>query len=217
MSDMMNHHIVSIVEGAGDVGAVPILLRKILSERHNRYDIQVGQPKNGGGRPGLMNRLEKFIEHSLRTPGCSAILVLVDADTTCPVELARTLTKNCAERSPNVPVAVVCANRAYENWFLASIGSVKAQPGESKGIINAGADFEGNPDEVPDAKRQLRAWMLQGTRYRESEHQAPLSERINIETAARVSRSFRRLCDAVAELVTAIDSGFNTVTPTPGP
>jgi len=45
--------IIPIVEGDGEVTAVPALLRKILVQA-TRYDIQIARPKNANGRGNLL-------------------------------------------------------------------------------------------------------------------------------------------------------------------
>ncbi len=67
-----------IVEGAGDVKAVPRLIRETL-HRQNIFDLNVGpRPKRNVElkklrRPG---ELERFIEYGLRDDGDSVLLVL---------------------------------------------------------------------------------------------------------------------------------------------
>ena len=83
--------IVPVVEGAGDVAALPELLGRILRERFNRTDVIVAQGKSGvvttNGRQKLESKLENFLGHAQNKPECDAILVLLDADDDCPVEL----------------------------------------------------------------------------------------------------------------------------------
>jgi len=83
--------IVPIVEGQGDVAALPILLRRLLWEQNNRYDVQIAKPKKTGGSGGLMRDLEGFLRLAASTPDCGSILVLIDADDKCPKELAKKL------------------------------------------------------------------------------------------------------------------------------
>ena len=56
-----NPKLIAIVEGEGDVNAVPILLRRILWEL-GRYDVEVQSPiRSGGGKSGLIKELERLI------------------------------------------------------------------------------------------------------------------------------------------------------------
>jgi hypothetical protein len=55
---------------------------------------------------------------------------------------------------------------------------------------------------------------LSGSRaYKEDEDQAAFTQRIDLELAKQNSRSFRRLCHAVEEIIAAIDGGTSAVTP----
>ena len=113
-------NIVAIVEGDGDVAAVPGLLRRILGERLFRYDIQAAKPKQAHGKPNLLKKFEQLLQYAI-IDNCDAILVVLDADEECPVNEARTLVTRAAALSLTVPVAIVYAKSEYETWFIASL------------------------------------------------------------------------------------------------
>ena len=188
--------IVPIVEGPGDEVAAPVLLRRVLGERLGRYDLEVKRPKKAKGRGRLVKRLESFLEYARRTPRCAAILVLLDADKDCPKELGARLACRALTTGVGIPIAVVCAKPEYENWFLASD---EGFPGDVEG-------FRG-------AKEWLSHKMPSGLAYKETKDQAALSSAIDIEAAFQGSRSFRRLCSALEELVACIDTNKMSVTP----
>ena len=81
--------IVPIVEGPGDVEAVPALLWKLLAEQ-GRYDIQIETPQNAHGCGNLTTPggIERFVQNAWTKRDCGAVLILVDADKKCPVEMA---------------------------------------------------------------------------------------------------------------------------------
>lgn len=64
--------IVPIVEGDGEVDAVPKLLWKLLAEKQ-RWDIQVTRARNAHGCENLKKHggLESFIERAWREPDCA--------------------------------------------------------------------------------------------------------------------------------------------------
>jgi len=188
--------IVPIVEGPGDQAAAPVLLRRLLGERMQRGDLGIASAINANGKGALVKKLEAFVGYARKTPRCAAILILLDADDDCPVELGECLAKRAEIAAYDVPTVVVCANREYENWFLASDD-----------------DFEGNPDEFGGASGWLTNKKPHGLIYRKRRDQPGLSRRIDIEVAMGNSRSFRRLCHAVEELVQFIDEGEVGVTP----
>ena len=197
--------IVPVVEGDGDAAALPELLVRILQNKYNRYDVFVAQGKTrvvkANGRPNLEKKLDKFLGHAQNKPGCGAILILVDADVDCPVDLAMQLSQRCDEIGTRCPVQIVCARRSYESWFLASLNSVKDWHG-----ISSTSTLSSCAEDVPDPKRWISDQMPRGQAYKETIHQAPLSRLIDLDLAHRNSRSFRRLCHALEQLLATTDT-----------
>jgi hypothetical protein len=200
--------IVPVVEGPGDVQAFPVLLRKILYERISRYDIQIGNPKNGNGRGNLLKRFENYLEYAAIEPRCGAILVLIDSDDDCPVNLAKNLADRCAAVATGKPTVIVCAAREYESWILASLSTVKGNSG-----ISEVASLTGDTETFKGVKGWLTNQMPLGRAYKETLHQAALTNWIDLNLAHDNSRSFRRLCHAVQELIDSLDNGSGIITP----
>ena len=197
------HTIVPVVEGDGDAAALPELLIRILQERYCRYDVSVAQGRTGVVKANSISKLEadlgKFLRHAQKKPGCKAILILVDADNECPVELAQSLAQRCAEVGTSYPVHIVCARRSYESWFLASLHSIRGRHG-----IAVDAALPQNAEDIPDPKRWLSDLMPDGKKYKVTTHQASFSRVIDIDLAHQNSRSFRRLCHTIEELLADI-------------
>lgn len=202
--------IVPIVEGPGDVAALPILLRRLLSERYNRYDVEIANPKPTGGSGKLIKELERFLAYAATTPDCGSILVLIDADDKCPKELADSLASRSKELGLDKPTAVVCAKREYETWFLASLDTIK---GKGRAAISDTASFTGEIESFGGVKGWLSDQMPPDRTYKETTDQPSLTSFIDLSLAHANSRSFRRLCHAVEELLDAMDSGVPVVTP----
>ena len=150
------------------------------------------------GRSNLETRLDLYLEYAQRNPDCGAILILLDADDDCPVTLARHLWQRCQEIGTRCPVQVVCAHREYESWILASLETIRDRAG-----IPDNASFAGDADAVPNPKQWLTDRMGLGRAYKETTDQPSLSSRIDLELAQTNSRSFRRLCHAVEQLLEA--------------
>ena len=199
-----------IVEGPGDVQATPILLRKILWDHLNCYNIGVVKPKKAGGRGALdrVGGLERFIEYASSTPNCGGILVLVDCDEDCARDWAKLTCDRCKEVGVSVPIAVVCAVHEYEAWFLASLDSVRGS-----GRLNQDMHYDGNPEAVSGVKGWFTQQMPPGRAYKETIDQASLTSLIDISLARANSRSFRRLCHALEELQSAMGAGLALITP----
>ncbi len=212
--------IVPIVEGDGEVEAVPVLLRRLLQERQ-AWDVRVARPRNAGGITKLARderQVERFLRYAATVPGASAILVLVDADSDCPMERAL-IFATCAEALHlPVPVAVVVAKCEYEAWFLASVEvlagrRLQTKVGHARTGIAAGTAFEADPEGVRNAKGLLSRMMPANCAYKETLDQAPLTEAMDLELVRGRCRSFRRVDSAVAFLVEQIRAGGRAVSP----
>jgi hypothetical protein len=202
------HCIVPIVEGPGDVEALPILLRRLLHERFQRYDVEIVRPKKTGGSGKLIKELERFLAYAATTPDCGSILVLIDADEKCPRELADSLASRSKALGLDKPTAVVCAKCEYETWFLASLETIRG-----RAAIAAAVSFTGDVESFRGVKGWLSDQMPSDRNYKETTDQASLTGFIDMDLAQANSRSFRRLCHAVEELLDAMDSGVPVVTP----
>jgi hypothetical protein len=130
---MAKYVIVPIVEGRGELDAVPILLRCWLKfRRFPNVEVHSDGPVYAGGKgnftatyDGILGRgVEHFTRLAwLRRP--DVILILLDADEECPVTLASALLARARTQVPHdCPIGVVVANREYEAWFLAAFASV---------------------------------------------------------------------------------------------
>lgn len=102
-----------LLEGEADIQAAPLLLRRLLHEKHQRYDWQVDSKRTMKvwGLTKLRNELPKFIEH-LRTKSCDGAMILLDLDLKnhLPCEEAPKLAEAIAALQPlPFPVVIVFA------------------------------------------------------------------------------------------------------------
>ncbi len=206
---MLIGSIVTIIEGPGEVDAFPILLRRLLALRQI-YGISVQRPINAHGIGNLTtpNGLEKFLKLAENRGSCDAILILIDADVGCAKEIALEFANRARIHNPHIATAVVAAKYRYENWFLASFETLAGQRG-LEAILPCLIDPEG----IPDPKRWISNYKIKGRTYRETADQAPLSQLINLNLVSTRSRSFRRLENAVDELLGCISSKIPQITP----
>ncbi len=206
--------LVPIVEGDGEVTAVPLLLRRILTEI-GRYDIQVNSGKNAHGRGNLEveNGVEKFIRHAWKERDCGAILLLVDADKDCAKELARMFSKRIEAMGIIYPVVIVCAKHEYETWFLASLESIAGNNLGGRPGLRAGLAGPPNVEDIGNPKGVLNKHMPSGRAYKETEDQEAMTQLMELELVKPRSRSFRRMYHAVEQALEGIDTGTRTVSP----
>jgi hypothetical protein len=203
--------IVPIVEGDGEVHALPKLLSRLLIDL-NSWDLLPARPRNAHGRTNLTRPggIEAFLRIAEREPDCAGTLVLIDADEDCALHLGKTLARRCREAKPQFPSVVICAKCEYEAWFLASIQSIVSARQHD---MPEDLTFEGDAEAVRNAKAWLSKQMPPGRMYKETSDQASMSTLLDFALARNRSRSFRRLCHAVEELVGAIQSNRIIVTP----
>ncbi|MCZ0937037.1 MAG: DUF4276 family protein [Caldilineaceae bacterium] len=112
-----------IVEGYGEVKALPILLRRLVEEAEV-WLVGIGRPiRKPRNQLVRETELRKAVRLALLQPECSAVLILFDGDSDCPAELGPAVQEWAVAEAGDVPCEVVIAHREYEAWFLASIES----------------------------------------------------------------------------------------------
>ncbi len=173
-----------IVEGQGDEAAVPLLLRRLRDEAQ-AWGLEVARPHRRR-RTQLVKKdsLQTAVSVAALREDCTGILVIFDADDDCPKELAPALEEWAKEAAGGKACAVVMANREYEAWFLAGT----SHP---------------DPEAPRDAKGEVERRMRGGASYSPTVDQAPLTAHLNLESAYRRCRSFRKLVGAFGELAAA--------------
>ena len=186
--------IIPIVEGDGDVKAVPLLIRRLL-EDYQRWEWSVGHPKKAGSIIAFSQNLSRFLHYAQAEDDCGAILVLLDLDDGCPLREATDLAEKSRLLNQPHPVAIVLAHREYEAWFLASLTTICGSYDLPPDLV-----YVGDVEARRGAKQWLTAHMPPGKAYKATFHQAKLTQRIDFEIARQHSRSFRRLSHAIEEL-----------------
>lgn len=204
--------LIPVVEGDGEREAVPLLLRRILT--HNEHwTWQVGQARVIGGIGTLTKRYDNVLQRLVLDSACDAILILNDLDDGCPMQEAQALARRAEQLQLPCPVAVVLAHREYEAWFLASLATIAGNYD-----LPADTRYPGGCEDLRGAKGWLSKQMPPGKIYKETIHQVKMTQLLDIDLARATSRSFRRLCRAVDELIAATGTDQRGVaTPVPAP
>jgi hypothetical protein len=188
-----------IVEGHGEVQAVPVLIRRLRDES-KVFDLEVGKPILRKRSEFVQEGpLRKAIQLALLREDCDGILILFDADDDCPAKLAPIIQGWAQKEAGAVPVGVVIACREYEAWFLASVDSLRG----FRGILSA-AMPHADPEFPRGAKEQLEDRMEAGRSYSETADQAALTAKFDMVAAYARCRSFRRMVRAFGLLVSAL-------------
>jgi hypothetical protein len=182
--------IVPIVEGHGEVTAVPILLRRLIAMLDLGIPISVEQPIRQP-RGSLLK--EGGLE---RAVGLAAIkggelgepFILIDSEGECPAVLGPIILSRANRARPDQQVSVVLAHHEFEAWFLASGSSLKGQCRMSDEI-----EDHASPEDVQDCKGWLEQWMPLTSKYSETADQPSLTAIFNIDLTRRRSSSFDKL------------------------
>lgn len=184
--------VVAIVEGDGEVAALPVLLRRIGEWRTPQVYTEVPSPIRVR-KDRFLNRPEEFHRHLQLAAGkcgdAGWILILLDADDDCPAAKGAEILSRAAAVVPHRRVSVVLANREYEAWFIAAAASLQG----CRGFAYNPADAQTEAETPRDAKGWLAARMAART-YREVSDQPALSAVMDLPLAWARSRSFRKLC-----------------------
>ena len=187
---MMRRTVLAIVEGHGEVSALPVLIRRIAGEVSPDLVVETPRPirlpRNRIVKEGELERAVALASRKAGSDGC--ILVLLDADRDCPAELALQLLARAVAVCPDRDIRAVLANTEYEAWFLAAAHSLAGQRGLDETL--APPD---NPEAVQDAKGWLSARMPLGRGYRARLDQAALTATFDMATARLLSPSFDKL------------------------
>jgi hypothetical protein len=205
--------IIAIGEGTGEELALPVLIDKIL--KHQGVDtIGVADVAlQTKGKPNMTRSggLERFIRDANLESAYKGILVLLDGDTECPVTVAQELAGRVQIMERRCPVVIVVANKNYETWFYASVETICTHEDLPDGLTYS-QDCETMPNVTTWLTNQMHVKEA-FKKYKKTRHQLEFTEKLDVSTALSRSRSFRRLYNAVAQLVQAIDAQTNTVTP----
>lgn len=183
--------VATIVEGDGEVAAVPVLLRRVAEWRTPDVFPEVLPPIRVR-RDRFLNRDEEFERHlQLAAAKCEDdgwILLLLDADDDCPAQLGQKVLARAAACVAHRGVSVVFATREFEAWFIAAAASLDGHRG-----------FRFDPADTIDAEtpRDAKGWLRQrmaGGTYGETTDQPAFAARFDLQQAFDGSRSFRKLC-----------------------
>lgn len=169
--------IAPVVEGHGEILAVPELVRRLGWHLSGGY-VEVAPPYRMSKNRMLMpGQLETTVDTQADfVPGRGGVLVLLDADDDCPKSLGPELLARARAARTDKRVGVVVANREFEAWFLAGL------PDE---------DRPADPESIRGAKERLA--QVRGV-YRPTAHQARWAATFDLELARRHAPSFDKLC-----------------------
>ena len=187
-----------IVEGHGEVAAVPLLIRRIADETGLLLNLTVTKPLRVHAdqlrRPG---ELERHIDNRTRRYGRSVkVIILLDCDWEgcCPKLAGPDLLERARKHAPDVTISVVLAHHEFENWFIASADSLRGDKGLQQ------APEVDDPESIRGAKEWLRHNMPLLHPYAETDDQPAFSQALDLSRARRAP-SFDKFYREVVSLL----------------
>ncbi|QQP89470.1 DUF4276 family protein [Skermanella rosea] len=133
--------IAPIVEGHGEVEAVPVLLHRMAAHHMSNVPLRVNPPirvKCGS----FLNDDVYFRKHvalaaAKAAPQGGHVLILLDCDDAkwCPATLGPHLLERARRVRRDVSHLVVLANKEFETWFIAAIASLGGQQGVARDLV----------------------------------------------------------------------------------
>ena len=192
--------IASIVEGKGEVEAVPILLRRVASEISPNIHVNALPPirvqRNQILKEGQLERTVELAARQIGT-GQGRILILLDSDDDCPKQLADEILRRACAARRDQHIRVVLAKREYETWFLAAAHSIAGRR-----EIDESTTPPAEPESVRGAKEWLSRRMPANCAYSPTRDQPALTAVFDM-AAARSAPSFDKLWRDVTYLLRA--------------
>lgn len=146
-------------------------------------------------KPG---ELERAVTQGLRSrTNVQGLLVILDQDDDEAESLESDLMKRARETT-DIPLVAIAAERELEAWFLSCKEALRGVRG-----IRPDAQSPSEPESIRGAKERLSSNM-EGRRYVEVDDQPAFAEVMDLDLASERCRSFRRLAQAVEQLVRRI-------------
>ncbi len=182
----MLERIVPVVEGHGEVEAIPVLLRKLVSEQGVAIAPAFRLPRT------KMTDCQEFRNAiafaALKAGHAGGVLVVFDADDDPACRIGPTLLGIAKAAARDCPVGLVAAEREFEAWLLASALSLRGHR-----RVRADAQPPANPEAIRDAKGYLSSNILLPDKpYAPTVDQAALTSRLD-PVLARNCSSFLKL------------------------
>jgi hypothetical protein len=190
-------HFGFVIEGKGEVGAAPLLIRRICNELFGLFALRTEQPvrvtRSRLVREGELERAIRLARIRSHAPG--PVLVVLDADEDCPAILGPNLKARALAIAQPQSVSIVIPKSEFETWFLAAAQSLSGKRGLRQGLLPPP-----DPEAIRGAKEWLSRNMVPGRKYSPSVDQTALVASMDL-TAARSCRSFDRLCREIERLI----------------
>lgn len=180
-----------IVEGHGDVSAVPELFARTAALFGHaafalKNPIRAGEAK----KLARTGELERYVEMAASREDADEVLIVLDLDDDCAATWGASFEQRAsvvAARRGKVARVCFCL-REFEGFFLADFGNLSAATPEYGWTKS---DAFSNPHGLRDAKGTLARTMASGV-YKETRDQVALTKKLNTRALFVASRCYRK-------------------------
>lgn len=224
--------LVLLGEGHGETWALPLLVRKILREKTGNSPLSLQSPAlrtvhpvrwNGEKEAADFTEWHKRVELAAYKSKRGAVLAVFDGDFKfyppgssspfCAATAARALAveANKAGAGSICSLAVVFACVEYETWLIAGVESLAGKPFPDGRVgLPSGTVFPSGDPESHGKRWIEKKW----PGYKPAIHQKELTELLDLNVVrAKELRSFKRLDNAMNQLIRAAEEGAFISTP----
>lgn len=183
--------IATIVEGDGEVQALPLLIRRICQDEFASYP-HVPPPirihrDSFLRQADYRERYLTLARGKAQSVGAAAILVLLDGDEDCLVAMCQSCQPSIAAVANGMAYAMVVARVEFESWFLGAIDTVVW--GDQGPLL-----VPDDPEGVKNPKAWLKSKLRPGRTYSETVDQPALAAQFDWRAARGRCRSLDKLC-----------------------
>lgn len=187
-----------IVEGEGEVQALPVLLRRVITDIAPTFQYEICRPpirlaRNKFDRDDDFSRMVQLASNKITDQG--AVIILLDADDDCPATKGPEILSRASSLRPDRVFRVIMANREFESWFLASATSLSGRKG-----MHADLSIPTPIEHIRDAKGWLKS-NREGGRYAPTTDQAAFASVFDYCLAERNSDSFAKFMKDVRSII----------------
>lgn len=193
----MGRRILLVVEGDGDVLAIPLLTRRLLHD-NEIYDVRIESPPQKRHDVAHLKgknwyNFDRYLQaaYGWECP----VMWTIDCDDDCALAVAREFSERAATIGVRQPLAFAFWVKEFESLFLADSETTKSV---------LGCEFKNLPV-YPEQKRGVKEFINSclpaGRRYSETIEQEKVVSRLNFSVLRKTSRSFQHFEKALLWLV----------------
>ncbi|MFJ9380184.1 DUF4276 family protein [Streptomyces sp. NPDC101455] len=190
--------IAPVVEGHGEERALQSLLHRLIPHLREGAYAHI-QPPYRLPRDRMLKSeplAQALTVVAARQPQPTAVLVLLDADDDCAVDLAAQVHALAHASHAHVPLTAVVAVREFEAWFLAGAAGLAGHMGLPTDLTPPP-----HPESIRGAKEWLSKRMPAGIAYSPPAHQPSFATRFDLDAARDAAPSFDKLCRELLRLL----------------